>query len=81
MWHLCYSALATSLLPQHKILISRFSGEASRQLQGRSLHLEITENWFFTELYGGRRDINHNAKHKVVFEYERKIVATRLVRN
>lgn len=79
--HLSHSALATSLLPQYKIFMSRFSGEAPRQLRGRSLCLKITENWFFTEMHGGRRDIDHNTKHKVVFEYEGKVIATRLVKN
>lgn len=79
--HLSYSALATSLLPQYKIFMHSFSEEAPRQLRGRSLCLKIAENWFFTEVHGGKRDINHNTKHKVVFDYEGKIIATRLVKN
>lgn len=41
----------------------------------------MTENWFFTEMHGGRRDIDRNTKHKIVFEYEGKKFATRLVKN
>ena len=79
--HLSYSALATSLLPQYKIFMSRFSGKAPRQLRGKSLCLKVTENGFFTEMHGGRRDIDDNTEHKAVFEYEGKIIATRLVKN
>jgi len=75
--HLSYSALATSLLPQYKILMSRFCRYAPRELRGRSLWLKVTKNWFFTEIEGG--DIDHNTKHKVVFECVGQIIATRLV--